>query len=517
MEQLSIPQMKSDFEAPTKDRVIHFCYAILLTVAAYLFWSSVFRENALLLWITVSALFVLTFVVGMISGAKPNLLSVSMLICGVVFGAYGWINGLRFAPLYLYAHVLLLAYALLVLSLFRNHNRALHMGTFLLDTIKAVFVYPFISFIHYFLTLFRWNARSKRIGRNVLFVCIGIAAALILGLIAIVLLSYDPRFHELVKIDFNAEDIPEAILKIIISVPCAAVLFSAFRSSAEKKLPDFATQEKADRIGVSLKKIPAIVFAIPALTLLAIYGLFFFSQWDIYTGAFSGVLPAEYTAAEYARSGFFELCAVAAINAVVCFAFSVFSRGADRAAALCRKIVNTMFALATLILIATAFSKMFLYIRFYDLTVLRLFTSVVMLLLAIGFLLSIFAQWLRRVEVFPIMLVLTCALLLAVPFLNVRGRIARYNVDAYLQRAEQGVVENRIDCNYLLDDLGDAAIPEAVRLLESDKLNETDVQLVYTLLQSKHAHLQELASSRHTLASRRALNALNVLFGEPEQ
>ena len=171
-----------------------------------------------------------------------------------------------------------------------------------------------------------------------------------------------------------------------------------------------------------------------------------------------------------------------------------------------------MLALATLILIATAISKMFLYIRFYDLTVLRLFTSVVMLLLAIGFLLSIFAQWLRRVEVFPIMLVLTCALLLAVPFLNVRGRIARYNVDAYLQRAEQGVVENRIDCNYLLDDLGDAAIPEAVRLLESDKLNETDVQLVYTLLQSKHAHLQELASSLHTLASRRALNALEDFF-----
>jgi hypothetical protein len=140
-----------------------------------------------------------------------------------------------------------------------------------------------------------------------------------------------------------------------------------------------------------------------------------------------------------------------------------------------------------------------------------------MILLAVGFLLSILAQWIRRIQVFPVMLVLTWALLLAVPFLNVRGRIARYNVDAYIQKAEQGVEGNKIDCNYLLNDLGDAAIPEAVRLLESDKLNETDVQLVYTLLQSKQAHLQELASSRHTLASRRALKALDDFFDEGDE
>ena len=454
---------------------------------------------------------------GLLCGAKPGFITIFSLISGVIFSMYAWFNGLFFETAYIYAHAILIAYAFFALSLFGNHNKRLRTGTFILDAVKAIFVYPFLSFAAYFLSLFQWKTRSKKAGMAVLYAVIGIAAAIVLGLIAISLLSYDPRFEALIRIDFTLEDVPEAILKLMISVPVAALLFSVFCSSKERKLDGFSTQEKADSIGARIRRIPAIVFLIPSLTLLVIYGLFFFSQWDIYTGAFFGVLPAEYTAAEYARGGFFELCAVAAINAVVCFAFSVFSRGADRAAVLCRKIVNTMLALATLILIATALSKMFLYIRFYDLTVLRLFTSVVMLLLAIGFLLSIFAQWLRRVEVFPIMLVLTCALLLAVPFLNVRGRIARYNVDAYLQRAEQGVVENRIDCNYLLDDLGDAAIPEAVRLLESDKLNETDVQLVYTLLQSKHAHLQELASSRHTLASRRALNALNVLFGEPEQ
>lgn len=498
-------------------RYVSFCYAILLTVAVFLLWTAVFRENTVLFWITSMAQFAITLIVGLILKAKPSFLTIIAFLCGIVYSSHAWINGKFFADLFIYANAVLITYAIFALSLFGNHSRNLRTGTFLLDVIKAIFLYPFISFAEYFRTLFKWNTGSKKIGKNILFVLIGIAAATVLGLIAIALLSFDARFKELVSLDLQWDDIPETILKLIVSVPCAALLFSAFRSSEEQKMPDFSTVEKAGDIDRQLKKVPAVIFLIPSLTLLVIYGLFFFSQWDVYMSAFSGVLPAEYTYAEYARSGFFELCVVAFINAAFSAVFQIFAKDDRPASVILRKIANTLLAAATLILIATALSKMLLYIKSYDLTFLRLFTSVIMVLLAIGFILSILSQWIHRIQVFPAMLVLTCALLLAVPFLNVRGRIAQYNVDAYIQRAEQGVEGNKIDCDYLLYELGDAAVPEAIRLYESDKLENTEADKLYHSLKDYREARQMQRSYHYTLASRRALKALDDFFDEGDE
>lgn len=517
MEQLSIPQPNLTPEESDGKRYISICYAILLTVAAFLLWTSVFHENTLLFWITSISLFTVTLIVGLILKAKPNLVTIVAFLCGIVYSSHAWINGNFFADLFIYTNAVLITYAIFALSLFGNHTGKLRTGTFLLDLIKAIFLYPFISFAEYFKTLFKWNTRSKKIGKNILFVLIGVAAAIVLGLIAIELLSFDARFKELVSLDLQWEDIPETILKLIVSVPCAALLFSAFRSSKEKKMPDFSTAEKAKSIDKQMKKIPAVIFLIPSLTLLVIYGLFFFSQWDVYMSAFSGVLPAEYTYAEYARSGFFELCVVAFINAAFSAVFQIFGKDDRLVSVILRKIANTLLAVATLILIATALSKMLLYIKSYDLTFLRLFTSIIMILLAVGFLLSILAQWIRRIQVFPAMLVLTCALLLAVPFLNVRGRIAQYNVDAYIQRAEQGVEGNKIDCDYLLYELGDAAVPEAIRLFESDKLESTEADKLYHSLKDYREARQLQRSYRNTLANRRALKALDDFFDEGDE
>ena len=517
MEQLSIPQMNSEPEEPSKRRIVPFCFAIFLTLCVYLLWTSVFHTYTLQFWIMTALLYCATFAAAMLLGAKPNLCACICLICGVIFSMYAWINGLSFVPVFLYANAMVIVYAFFVLSLFGNRGKGVRTGTFLLNVIRSVFIYPFISFTAYFCSLFRWNKRSKRIGKTVLFVLIGVAAALVLGLIAIALLSFDPRFEALIRIDFTVEDVPEAILKIMLSVPVAAILFSAFTSAKEKKLSGFAAEERANAVGSRVKVVPSVVFLIPAVTLLGIYGLFFFSQWGFYMGAFSGVLPAEYTAAEYARSGFFELCAVAAINALLCASFTVFARRSGETLKVVQKIANTLLAIATLILIATALSKLVLYIRRFDLTYLRFLVAVVLIVFAIGFVMLILSQWIRRVQIVPVLTVCIAVMLLAAPFCNIRGRIAAYNVDRYLERVGQSEEDNRIDVRYLIDELGDAAVPETIRLLESGRLSEKDEAYLYRRLEDKHYALNELEDARHTLASRRALNALNVFFGEPEQ
>lgn len=497
-----------------KKRAAGFVYAIILTVAAYLFWTSVFHENAFLFWITTASLFAATLIFGLLCGAKPGFITILSLISGVIFSMYAWFNGLFFETAYIYAHAILIAYAFFALSLFGNHNKRLRTGTFILDAVKAIFVYPFLSFAAYFLSLFQWKTRSKKAGMAVLYAVIGIAAALVLGLIAISLLSYDPRFEALIRIDFTLEDVPEAILKLMISVPVAALLFSVFCSSKERKLDGFSTQEKADSIGARIKRIPAIVFLIPSLTLLVIYGLFFFSQWSFYMGAFSGILPEDYTAAEYARNGFFELCAVAALNALLCTSFTIFAKKSGNAANVLKKAANTLLALATLILIATAFSKLALYIERFDLTYTRFFVAVLLFLFAVGFITLILSQWIRRVQVLPVLTVCVAALLLIAPFCNTRGRIAAYNVDRYLTRAAQSADDNRIDIDYLTDELGDAAIPEAIRLLKSGQLSRSEETRLKQDLKNRYQSLQLRESARDTLAGRRALQSLKDFFGD---
>lgn len=497
-----------------RNRISTFVRAILTLVTAYMLTSILFRmlddqRYSLPLLIAVAILFLFTLIFALIRGAKPRFSAVAALLIGIVAGAYAYLNGEQFLSQYFCMHVIVLSYTFFVLSLFGNANRTLSGGTFLLDAVKATFVYPFLSFPSVFLSLFQWKRGSKRAGRVVLFTLIGVAAALVLGVIAVSLLSFDASFAKLFEFDWDWDDLPEVIGKILVCVPLAALLFSSFTSSEQKRLPNMSTPEKAERIGTRMKKVHPVVFLIPVAALLVIYGLFFFTQWDVYMSAFSGVLPSSYTAAEYARSGFFELCAVAAINAVLGVLMALFMNETSCAAVILKKIANTLLAVATLILIATAVSKMILYIQRFDLTVLRLLVSVILVLIAIGFSVSVLSQWIRGVKTAPVMIVLVSALLLITPFLNVNGRIAKYNVDAYLKRAEQNVANNQIDVYYLVYDLGDAAIPDTIRLYQSDALEKCEE--LKSMLSTKLDVLKEYQSFEHSLQSKKALKALETI------
>ena len=521
--EVEIPEMQ---EPDIRSRVRALCHAILILFAAYALVYAlygVFEHNGypLIFLIGVVSLFSLTLIFGLLSGGKPGPHAIAALLFGLIAGAYPILcSGIALFG-YVYLHVAALSYTYFVLALFGNHSRSMS-GTLLLDLVKATFCYPFLSFASLFTALFRRSRGSKKLGRAVLFTLIGIGVALILGVIAVALLSYDPKFKAIFTFDWDWDDIPDILLRLILTVPLAALLFGAYTSSREKKLPNMNTPESAASFAARLQRIPAVVLVIPAFVLLAIYGVFFFTQWDAYVGAFSGKLPASFTAAEYARSGFFELCAVAAINALLGAALSLFMRQTERVSVVLKKLVNTLMAIATLILIATALSKMFLYIKRFDLTVMRLFASTVLVMIAIGFLASILAQWINRIRVIPILVVCTAVLLLAVPFANVRGRIAAYNVDQYLLREEQNVAGNTIDVWYLCgevaaDSLGTAGVPDAVRLLqhetESSRSGSSLCGDLRNHLKTIYTALKDRPVSERSLSDVRALAALETLFG----
>ena len=164
--------------------------------------------------------------------------------------------------------------------------------------------------------------------------------------------------------------------------------------------------------------------------------------------------------AEYARSGFFQLVAVAAINLTLCLAGTDAGRFASPGGKLLRGLYALLLAL-TAVILASAFRRMCFYIDAFGLSVLRLLTLWAMAVIAFGILMAGWklcrpgASFFRAAGVFA--LTLWCVMALAGP----GCLIANYNADRYLS----GEL-SEVDANYLRA-LGADALP-ALRALGED-------------------------------------------------
>ena len=211
----------------------------------------------------------------------------------------------------------------------------------------------------------------------------------------------------------------------------------------------------APRRGVEPVAVAAFLAAVGAA-----YVLYLVAQFAYFTDAFRGLLPKNYSVAEYARRGFFEMCAIVAINLALIVT----------AVGLCRKdggkVPGAVKALAlflcvfSLALVATALSKMVLYMHSLGLTRLRLLTSAFMLFLAAVVLAVALRLFIQKVPVIQTAVALGAAILILLSVVNVDGLVARYNVNAY-RSGKLGALDMETVCM-----LGDGAVPSLVELTE---------------------------------------------------
>ncbi len=209
------------------------------------------------------------------------------------------------------------------------------------------------------------------------------------------------------------------------------------------------------------KKCPAALYLlIPTILLDVVYLLFCAIQIKyLFGGAEAAAMAGSW--AEYAREGFFQLVAVALINLSVCLLGSHKDTLARKGGQVLR-VANAILLLLTLIILASAFRRMQLYILAYDLSVLRLMTLWGMLAILAGLLA---AGWklLRPDFLFfrvfvPFVLVSWCLFCLAGP-----GRIvANYNIACY----REAPYTETLDHSYLIR-LGPAALPALYELRDS--------------------------------------------------
>jgi hypothetical protein len=447
-------------------------------------------------------------------GAKIGVLPAVLAFTGAALSAALILSSNMF--LYWLAYVFALAtYCYFVASAFGSAVKKGFSGFIAADYFNAVLILPFVSFGGAFSAAFSGKT-AKKSGKVVLKVFLGALVALVPTIVVGLLLSYDAGFNSLMgKIfDFEFADIFSHIFSILFGLLVGAYFYGIYVSSADKKLQWNITQESCERTAEQMRIAPALSVAAACLPMLFVYVVFFISQWKYYISGFTGVLPEEFSYAEYAREGFFQLCAVAFINLAVIIFIGLFMRRKSEKVPVISRLLTLVYSVFTLVLISTALAKMFMYIESYGLTQKRVYSTFMMFALAALFLLIIVKQFVPKTAVVPFALVVSLALFALLSLGNIDGIIARYNVDRYIDGSLPTVdIE-------AMDDLGDAAVPELVRLAKyMDEKNGTNIadgknpeddelygELVCSLQASAEAMSKEPAEKRDFLEEIFAFN-----------
>ena len=276
------------------------------------------------------------------------------------------------------------------------------------------------------------GAKTKGFWKNIGYIVIGLLIAFpMTNLAGALLCSADNNLRQLRSgmIHVPDEETFRLLLDILFGFLLGSGMFSVLLMNVRK-------ENRLDREHCAdmLKKaasMPAPIIYSAVTPLCLLYLLFFFTQLQYFLGGFTGD-AGNMTYAEYARRGFFELCGVCCLNVVVIAGLHFLTRRNDGKKPLLLKIYACFLCISSLLLTDTALAKMFLYIRMYGMTQLRIFTSWFMILLAILFVLLLIRQFKENLNlgkigtvVFTVMFALLC-------FSRPDAWMTRYNAEAYL-------------------------------------------------------------------------------------
>ncbi len=307
-----------------------------------------------------------------------------------------------------------------------------------LDGVNAALVIPFRNFGNQYKSVALFGRKEKSAQKKVFPVLLGIVLALIVmaAVIPLLIEADSGGFSRIVNslleyFSFETMTFVEFALYIVVAIPVAAYLFGLVSGCSSGKGTDAFRAESVDRAVESIRVLPpATVYAVLSMV-SALYIVFISCQLPYFFSAFNGARPEGWMVySEYARRGFFELCDIAALNLALLTAANLICQK-RRSGSATLKILNVVLALLTLLLIATAFSKMALYIDVYGLTVRRILPCAFMVLLAVVCCAVIALQrW--RFSVVRVSLVAGAVIFCLLALSDPDGTTVRYNTERYL-------------------------------------------------------------------------------------
>ncbi len=453
---IDVPEHTEEQIKPRTFTTVESIFAWLSLFSGYIF-CRVFpaNSNPLGAVIFIISLFIATFVALKIKGVKIGVFPIISAASAIVISLTLIFSGNAFLNFFAYTYALII-YFYFIYSSTGNTLQIGFSNFILIDFIKALFVFPFLSIGSVFRAMFS----SRNGGKLTLKILAGLGIAIVPTAIILSLLSYDNSFlnlwNSIFKINFS--NLFSHIGSLILGIPIGMYIFGSFISSVDKKPTQALTVEKCKNASDKLKKLPLLTSVSSTLPVLFVYVIFFISQWQYYISGFTGRLPENFSYAQYAREGFFQLCTVSVINLVIIITVMLVTRRTNGIPSPTLKLLAIIFSAFTLILISTALAKMAMYINFYGLTQKRIYATWLMVVLALIFIFIAVQQLVPKLKTIALSFTVIVVLFGILSLSNVNGIIAKYNVERYIS----GDFET-VDIAALTD-LGDAAVPELVEL-----------------------------------------------------
>lgn len=342
-----------------------------------------------------------------------------------------------------------------------NNNAQSGTYSYVLNTVqKSVY-----SVFDNFMLPFRSIKESAKGGKskNVLYLLIGLGISFpILCIILPLLTTSDLAFGNLISNLF--EDAFILIGAIILTVIITPFIFAFLFSMKKKDLTEIVAPAIPDKVS---KIILNTILSATAVVYLA----YLVSQLAYITKAFAFLLPDNYSAAEFARSGFFQMAVIAFINFVILFLCSTLVKKTEsKIIPASTKGLLIFLCVFTVFYISTAFVKMMKYISLYGLTRLRVLTSVFMLMLAVIFIIILLRLIITKLKyIKPIILVCTITMI-SISVVDINTVIANYNYNAY----KAGKINIDVE---QIGSLGVSGLPVLVKLSE-EKPSEDNYDVI---------------------------------------
>ena len=187
-------------------------------------------------------------------------------------------------------------------------------------------------------------------------------------------------FQKLFRWNLSEHFWEECVL-FAIGLPVGAYLYGLLRGAARRENAPVLSAAQLEKLRV----LPGTGANLVLGLFCGVYFLFFGVQAGNLFAVFSGHIPGTLTASDYARSGFFQLCTVMAINFFLIWLLSLLTKESP----LGRGLQGVMMV-QSIFLAVTAGAKLWLYIARFGFTPLRLLSAWAVLILAAGCLLMLY-------------------------------------------------------------------------------------------------------------------------------
>ncbi len=164
----------------------------------------------------------------------------------------------------------------------------------------------------------------------------------------------------------------------------------------------------------------------------AAYIIYLISQLAYISDAFAFILPDNFTKAQFARSGFFEMSAIAFINVLIIgIVGNLVKHNENGNLHGFTKILLVFINVFSQFYIITAFIKMAQYISAFGLTRLRVLTSVFMVMLFVIFTVILLSLFVKKIPYGKAIIIIAAFTLLSVSICDINYIIAEHNYERY--------------------------------------------------------------------------------------